>query len=133
MFHYYDFPDSEVFTFDDFLINQIKEGASIQTHHNEDLKLVIQKHFKGKSIAYISNRVMSYSVDPLVYKETEKILNLVAIAIIPKTETMYRSANYERQFFKKPYKIFNNLSDAVAWVHRIIQNENERILQTNLK
>lgn len=128
MFHYYDLPDSEVFAFDDFLINQIKEGVLVQSHHNDDLKLVIKEHFKGKTIAYISNRVMSYSVDPLVYKETEKIQNLVAIAIIPKTEAMYRSAEYEKNFYHKPYEIFDNLSDAIGWVQKIIQRENEKIV-----
>ena len=130
MFYHYDLEDSEVFVFDDFLINQIKEGVKIQSHHNEELKVVLSEHFKNRPIAYISNRVMSYAVDPLVYKETEKIPNLVAMAIIPKTEAMRKNAEYERQFFGKPYEIFDNLSEAIAWVHKLITNENEKIKLT---
>ncbi len=124
MFHYYNLKVSEVFIFDDFLINQIKEGAIIKSHHNDELKTLIHKHFNDRNIAYISNRVMSYSVDPMTYKETEQIPNLVAMAIIPKTKAMRNSAKYERQFYKKPYQIFDNLSAAIIWVHNIIALKN---------
>ncbi|WAC02092.1 hypothetical protein N7U66_20295 [Lacinutrix neustonica] len=124
MFHYYNLKVSEVFIFDDFLINQIKEGVTIKSHHNTELKTLIDTHFQDKNIAYISNRVMSYSVDPMTYKETAQIPNLVAMAVIPKTESMRKSANYEKQFYKKPYEIFDNLSAAIIWVHSIIAFEN---------
>lgn len=117
---YYNFEVSEVFIFDEFLINQIKEGVVIQPHHNDILNDCIQKHFSGKNLLYISNRVKSYAVNPLIYSETEKIPNLLGIALIPKTELMRKNAHYEKQFYDKPYEIFDNLSDAILWAHTII-------------
>lgn len=117
---YYNFDDFELFVFDEFIINQIKEGVNIQPKHNDILNDIIQKNFSGKNMVYISNRVKSYSVNPLIYPETEKIPNLVAIALIPKTKIMRRSAEFERQFFDKPYEIFDNLSDAVEWAHKLL-------------
>ena len=73
-------------------------------------------------MAYISNRVTSYSVNPLVYKEVEKMSNLVAIAIIPNDLKMRQSAEFEKQFFNKPFEIFNNLTDAINWVEKIVLN-----------
>lgn len=70
----------------------------------------------------------SYSVNPLVYKEVEKMSNLVAIAIIPNDETMRQSAEFERQFYNKPFEIFDHLTDAIDWVKKIISRKNEEIL-----
>ena len=126
--NYYNISHAEVFVFDDFLIKQVKEGVNIDLEETEELKLILEEHFKNKKMAYISNRVTSYSVNPLVYKEVEKMSNLVAIAIIPKDETMRQSAEFERQFFNKPFEIFENLSDAIQWVQKIILNENKEAI-----
>ena len=117
---YYNYEDLELFVFDEFIINQIKEGAVIQPDHNNIINDTVKKHFSGKNMVYISNRVKSYSVNPLIYAETEKIPNLVAIALIPKTKLMRRSAEYERKFFDKPYEIFDNLSNAMEWAHKLL-------------
>lgn len=121
---YYNFEESEVFIFNEFIINQIKEGVVIQPEHNDVLNDIVHKHFTGKDMIYISNRVKSYSVNPLIYHETEKIPNLLAIALIPKTALMRKNAEYEREFFDKPYEIFENLSKAIEWAHKIIKKEN---------
>ncbi|WP_299224242.1 hypothetical protein [uncultured Psychroserpens sp.] len=125
MFRYYDIGHAEVFIFDDFLIKQVKEGALIDQEETEEFKVILKEHFSDKNMAYISNRVTSYSVNPLVYKEAEKISNLVAIAIIPGDEKMRASAEYESQFYNRPFGIFESLSEAIQWVHKIIEKENE--------
>lgn len=126
MFHYFDIGHAEVFLFDDFLIKQIKEGAIIDCKETDEFKTILKEHFNGKNMAYISNRVMSYSLNPLVYKEAEEISNLVAIAVIPGNEKIRSSAHYEKQFYNKPFGVFNNLTDAIKWVHIIIDKENKK-------
>ncbi|WP_299130342.1 hypothetical protein [uncultured Winogradskyella sp.] len=126
LFHYYNSGHAEIFVFDDFLIKQIKEGEVIDKEELEIFNEVLDKHFNNKNMAYISNRVTSYSVNPLVYKEAEKISNLVAIAIIPADEKMKANAEYERQFYNKPFGIFDNLSDAIKWVHKIVVKANSK-------
>ena len=126
-FHYYDIGHAEIFVFDDFLIKQVKEGETIDLKETEEFKSILDKHFANKNMAYISNRVTSYSVNPLVYKVAEDISNMVAIAIIPTTDKMRKSAEYESKFYDKPFGIFENLSDAVKWVHKIIEKENNEI------
>ncbi|WP_299117308.1 hypothetical protein [uncultured Winogradskyella sp.] len=125
-FHYYNSGHAEIFVFDDFLIKQIKEGESIDKEETEVFKAVLETHFQNKNMAYISNRMTSYSVNPLVYKEAEKISNLVAIAIIPANSKMRANAEYESQFYNKPFGIFDNLSEAIKWVHKIIEKENNK-------
>lgn len=53
-------------------------------------------------MAYISNRITSFSVNPIVYKEIEKTSNLVAIAVIPNNEKMFKRAEYESKFIISP-------------------------------
>ncbi|MBO6880165.1 MULTISPECIES: hypothetical protein [Winogradskyella] len=118
--------DTECFIFDDFLINQIKEGVVVEPKHNEDLNKIIKEHFSGKNMVYVSNRVKSYSVNPLIYAETEAIPNLVAIAMIPKTDVMRKNAEYERNFFDKPYEIFDTLTEAMTWVQSILEKESSQ-------
>ncbi|WP_053991341.1 STAS/SEC14 domain-containing protein [Mangrovimonas sp. TPBH4] len=120
MFYYYDFPNAEILVFDDFLVVQIREGADIHPKHNEKLNEIVETHYSGKHFVYISNRVNSYSVDPLTYVETEKITNLIGIAIVTDARIMRKNAEYEKNFFDKPYKIFNTLSEAIQWAHKIL-------------
>ncbi|OBX26284.1 hypothetical protein LX77_01830 [Gelidibacter algens] len=117
---YYNFEVSEAFVFDEFIINQFKEGVIVEPKYNDLLNDCIKKHFSGKKMVYISNRAKSYSVNPLIYKEAEKIPNLIAIAIIPKTDIMRKNAEYELKFYDKPYEIFDNLTNAIEWAHSLI-------------
>lgn len=124
MFYYYDFKESEVFIFDNFLVNQIKEGVTIIPDHNEKLREVLDKHFANKKVVYISNRHFNYAVDPLTYLETSKIHNLVAIAIVAKTEMSKSNAKLESMFYKKNFEIFETLSEAMAWVQKqLVESE----------
>lgn len=117
---YINLEDCEVFIFDEFIINQVKEGVVIEPKHNDILNDIVQEFFSGKNMVYVSNRAKSYSVNPLIYPEAEKIPNLIAIAMIPKTTTMRKNAEYEKKFYEKPYEIFDGLKEAIKWVDRII-------------
>ncbi|MGJ8593117.1 MAG: hypothetical protein ACSHXF_11240 [Aquaticitalea sp.] len=117
---YFDFEDAEVFIFDEFIINQVKEGVVIEPSHNDILNDIVQEFFSGKNMVYISNRAKSYSVNPLIYPETEKIPNIIAIAVIPDTPAMRKSAKYEKEFYDKPYEIFDELKSAIVWVETIL-------------
>jgi len=118
MFHYYDFKDSEVFIFDNFLVNQIKQGVTVTPEHNQQLRDVLDKHFKNKKVVYISNRYYNYAVDPLTYLETSKIHNLVAMAIVADTTIAKSNAKLESMFYKKNFEVFETLSEAMAWVQK---------------
>ncbi|MDT0554771.1 hypothetical protein [Patiriisocius hiemis] len=122
-FKYFDLGYTEVFIFDEFLINQIQEGVTITPEHNNTLVNVIEKYFKNKPFVYISNRINSYSVDPITYLGTSSIYNLLAIAIVAEKHLNKKNALYESNFFNKPFKVFDTLSKAMQWVQTII-NEN---------
>jgi hypothetical protein len=123
MFHYYNFPHCEAFIFDEFLVNQIKEGITIKPEHNKELREVIDRHFTNKKVVYISNRYFSYAVDPLTYLGTSNIHNLLAIAIVTDSDIAKSNALLESMFYKKKFAIFPTLSEAMGWVHGVILEE----------
>ena len=122
MFHYYDLGYCEAFIFDEFLVNQIREGVTITPDHNLKLKEIIDRHFKNKPVVYISNRIFSYSVDPITYVGTSKIHNLLAIGIVATSDINIKNAHYEGNFYNKPFQVFKTLSEAIKWVHEVIEN-----------
>lgn len=115
MLHYYDLEISEVFIHENFLINQIREGKHIEPTHADLLEKVIQKHFSVRKVVYISNRINSYSVNPLTYRYVTSIENLIAMAIVTPEEKARKAAEFERGFYSKPFKIVDTLTEAVAW------------------
>ena len=121
MFHYYNFPHCEAFIFDEFLVTQIREGVTIRPEHNKDLRDIIDLHFSNKNVVYISNRHFSYAVDPLTYLGTSKIHNLLAVAIVTDRDIAKSNALLESMFYKKKFEIFPTLSEAMKWVHKVIQ------------
>lgn len=120
IFRYYDLESSEIFIFDEFIVNQIREGEHITPEHNKTLEEILDRHFEKKSLVYISNRHFSYSVDPLTYIETSKIHNLLAIAIVAKKPLPKTNAKFEKQFYAKPFEVFETLIEATRWAHKII-------------
>lgn len=110
----YDFCEIEVFS--NYLIVTISEGITLTPQHNQVLKDISLKHFKDKKFGYITHRVHSYSVDPRIYIETSKIENLAAFAIVSTRQINISNAEIEKLFFKKPFKHFDVLENAIAWV-----------------
>ena len=127
MLHYYDLGISEVFIHENFLINQIREGKHIEPKHVELLEEVIKKHFAVKNVVYISNRVHSYSINPLTYGHVASIKNLVALAIIATNEKAKKAAEFERGFYSKPFKIVDTLTEAVAWTYEELEKYKSKL------
>ncbi|WP_244906364.1 hypothetical protein [Jejuia pallidilutea] len=129
MFYSYDLVGAKVFVFDEFMVNQIEEGVVITPKDNEILRQIIDKHFTNKPVIYISNRHFSYSVDPLTYLGTSKIHNLLAIAIVSDKPIARDNALFESNFYDKPFEVFETLSLAMEWVHKIILHEYKEVKQ----
>jgi len=124
---HYALDEADIFIFDYFLINQIHEGAEVQPPMEEKLREIIKDNFDDKNIVYISNRYYSYSVDPLIYPRIENIENMVAIALVPETDLMRRNAEYERNFYDKPFEIFDSLLEAIDWTESVVKVENKEL------
>ncbi|WP_292948621.1 hypothetical protein [Olleya sp. UBA1516] len=133
LFHFYDIGNTEIYVFDDFMIKQVKEGVFIDKQDVRQLVEIIDKHFKSKKFGFISNRVNSYTINPLTYSEANKIDNLIVFAVITNDAKMRETSEFENKFHNKPFSVFENLSDAIVWINDALKQNNNQTNSTSLK
>lgn len=115
------FEFGEIRIFKKFVIVVMKEGITVQPEHNESLVNISEKYFKNNLFGYITYRINSYSVNPLIYLKTSEIENLVAFAVVCSDGLKASNIEVEKIFLKKPLKKFDNLNDAKDWVTEVIK------------
>ena len=92
--------------FEDFIISEINEGLLFDWNMAQKLINLAENHYgKNNKVAYISNRVHSYSLVPQDWLKFFKARNSIsAFAVVSYNDK-------EKSKIKK----FFNLNDAVAW------------------
>lgn len=115
----------KIFIHDCYVIAIMKEGIVVKVEYNLVLKEISETYFKNKKFGYITNRINSYSVDPSIYLETNKIKNLVAFAIISNNPMNLLNSEIEKMFFKKPFEHFYTIVEGIGWVKATIKNLKE--------
>jgi len=116
----YDFCEIEIY--DEFIIAIMNEGILLTPDKNQVLLEIAANYFKNKKFGYITHRIHSYSVDPRIYTETSKIENLVSFAVVSDNKLALSNAQIEKLFYKKPFKQFVDLEDAITWVKKYVNN-----------
>ena len=104
---------------EDFIVTKMNEGILFDISKNETLLEIGTEVFKGKPYAYISHRVNSYAVDPMVYKQSAKFPNLKIIAVVSENDmTRTLASTVEKEFYidANSFKVFAELEDATSWV-----------------
>ena len=112
----YDFCEIEVF--DNYIIVVMFEGIILTPDKNDVLLSIATKYYKDSYFGYITNRIHSYSVDPSIYLETSKIENLISFAIVSSKQINISNSQIEKLFFKKPFKHFKELKEAIDWTEK---------------
>ncbi|WP_424493993.1 hypothetical protein [Salinimicrobium sp. GXAS 041] len=107
---------------DKLLISELKEGILFDVESNRQLLKLGEEEFQGQPYGYISNRIFSYAVDPLVYRESAAHLPLKAIAVVTNTELGWKSAELEKSFYSNSnrFEIFRSCEEAVRWMDEIL-------------
>ncbi len=104
---------------DNILIAKLNEGVLFDVPNNKRLLDLGAEIFRGENYGYISHRINSYAVDPMVYFESARIENLKAIAVVSDSKMTRRNAQeVERKFYKDTncFEVFETLEDAVSWI-----------------
>lgn len=102
-----------------FIIGEINEGVDVGLSTVFRIIEIANKKFKGKPWGYISNRIHSYSLSPMVYiKALEIEKGIKAFAIVANTRVQEYSAKLEKQIAEPGMnvQIFSDLDMAVSWV-----------------
>jgi hypothetical protein len=103
-------------------IAEISEGTHV-TYDKMANMLKIAENVYGNDIpfVYISNRIHSYSIDPLGYYEAiKKFPNIKGYAIVSQNKQRRTLAVLEKLFIKKPIRVFDNLEEAIEWTKQLM-------------
>lgn len=103
--------------FNEYVISVIDEGVDL----NDDLvdKIIAITHdFYGYQhpFGYITQRIHSYSINPLVYLKVSDVPNLVCFAVVSNKMFDTFNINIEKSFNRKPHELFMTLQEAINWV-----------------
>lgn len=104
---------------ENILIAKLDEGILFDVENNRKLLEIGNEVFNGKDYGYISHRINSYAVDPMVYLESASAKNLKAIAVVSSNEMTRRNAKeVEKKFYKDSncFEVFETLEEAVTWM-----------------
>lgn len=104
---------------ENILIAKLNEGILFDVESNQKLLELGSEIFKDRNYGYISHRVNSYAVDPMVYFESANKTNLKAIAVVSENEiTRRNAASVEKKFYKdnNSFEVFQTLEEAVEWI-----------------
>jgi len=114
VFMYQSYHFGDVYYLPQMIITEFAEGINFTYNEAEQfIETVIQIYGKKEKVVYISNRINSYSVNPMDWiKIKGKFKNLKGIGII----------NYnKRMFCSYPIKDFHSLEEAYYWGIEIIE------------
>lgn len=102
--------------FENFVLLDIEEGQHLGYIEMEKIHSIVSYHFEKSPYAYVFNRNISYSVNPITYSTLNNINELTCIAMF-KSGLKGFDAKVEAHFIKKPVKVFSTFEHTVNWVN----------------
>lgn len=106
--------------YDNYMKAIINEGVTLSFKYNSILTEICDTYYKNQPFVYISHRINSYSVDPIIYLKTGQIKNLIAFIIVSDNPMQKMLTQLEKSFFKKEFRHFETLEEALEWKDKIL-------------
>lgn len=106
-----------------FIIGAMEEGSDVHLDVVSKIIDIARTRFGDDKWAYISNRVNSYSLQPMVHRQAAELeKNMIAFAVVTHD---CRLADVEKRFAGERYKFscFAELDDAIAWVKSVLAEQ----------
>lgn len=116
--HKLEMPFGKFYLCDRFFISELNEGIHLGWDKIEIVMAELIKHYgENAKLAYIPNRVNSYSVNPHYWDKVDKTYNIIVAGAIVYYSSMNKmNASLEKRFFKKSLKRCRSLKEAIDWV-----------------
>ncbi|MGF1557142.1 hypothetical protein [Paucihalobacter sp.] len=107
--------------YDGYMLVVMNEGVSVTAKLQDVLVEKALDYYHKKPFVYLTHRINSYSVDPSIYFETSKLETLAGFGVIAKDYKAKINAEIEKLFLKKPFRIFEELDEAISWAKSLIE------------
>jgi hypothetical protein len=96
------------------------EGVEIDKTKSKNIIKLIEKELSG-NFGFVIDRKSDYSIAPIeVYTNLNQCNRLKAVAIVVHNKTNFLPSDYEKRFYKGEIKIFEDVSDAHAWITSVV-------------
>ncbi|AUS06802.1 hypothetical protein [Pseudotamlana carrageenivorans] len=117
-FYKLELPFGNFYLCEKFIISEIHEGVHFDWNKIMLATKDIIGYYGGDAkVAYISNRVNSYSTDPQDWANvTENTTQITATAIVSYSSMSELNASLEKHFAKLDMETCNSLEEAITWV-----------------
>lgn len=106
--------------YENYVIGIIKDGINISEKETDIVTSAADLFFKKKPFVYISKRINSYSVNPVIYKSLSENLNMVGFAVVSSNYFSLTTAKVEKLFYNRPFGIFNAIEEAKHWASDLL-------------
>ncbi|MGA9325657.1 MAG: STAS/SEC14 domain-containing protein [Salegentibacter sp.] len=106
-----------------YVVSRVHENVIFDEEILEKVRNICRNFFKDQPYVYISKRVHSYNVNPLIYLKLKENEKLSGVAIVSDNFSQLTTANFEKQFSPLPFDIFDNLEEAIAWAQSVVENK----------
>ena len=107
------------------MVCEFTEGIHVSKGNALETIQLAQKVF-GDEIPFISisNRLNSYSIDPVGYGEVATVFpNFRGMAIVSQSKYRQMLNALQKYFFKKPIGLFHTLEGAFVWSYELLEKE----------
>ena len=105
--------------YDGYFVGRISEGVHCTANSVDVLSDLIFKYFHGRPVVYISDRVNSYSLDPLATTDLILRNNIKFAGVVIYTHHQQHVYSYEEHAINGVIMhSFSSLAAAVAWAEQ---------------
>ncbi|AEE20720.1 hypothetical protein JM84_1940 [Dokdonia sp. Hel_I_63] len=121
--HHLSLSFGEITVYNDYVYTIMNEGITVQPNFNDILLAVAEIYYSDREFVYITHRINSYSIDPIIYLETSKIKNLKGFIAVCPNKSLIESFRVEKLFFNKPFAVYQTLDEALKYKEKLLSGE----------
>lgn len=111
--------------FEDYFIGRINDGVNAGLSFVDVFSELIHKHYHGKPVIYISDRINSYSLDPVATEDVIKRNNIRFAGVVVYTQQQKKMYSFEEHFMNGTTMChFVSLDAALRWSKQKLQEIN---------
>jgi len=112
--------------YEQVVVGRVREGMQISMDNVLPLLALSWEAYRNTSVVYISDRKYSYSLDPTMYYEVQKLApHITGYAWVVYNEINRKTAELEARFVQCPKAIHHTMDNALQWSVNLLQNKGE--------
>jgi hypothetical protein len=105
--------------YSNYFIGRMYEGVNAGSSFVDAFSELIQRHYSGRPTIYISDRVNSYSLDPIATNELIKRNNIRYAGVVVYTQQQRNVFSYEKRILQGvTIRSFESLPAAISWTEQ---------------